>query len=109
MASLCSDDQKVNEMGLDKSAALDPHKKRSVKWNSEQKRERRQKLTMRRWFGYTLLGIAILNTLCVGALVFFCAFGLASLSTAILLTLIGETIAYDTAMFCMVARKLFTD
>lgn len=96
-------------MGLDNSVASKPQKKRSIRWDSEQKRERRQKLAMRQWFGYTLLGIAILNTLCVGALVFFCAFGLASLSATILLTLIGETIAYDTAMFCMVARKLFTD
>ncbi len=96
-------------MGLEKSAALTPQKKRSVRCNSEQKLERRQKLTMRQWFGYTLLGIAILNTLCVSALVFFCAFGLASLSATILLTLIGETIAYDTAMFCMVAKKLFSN
>jgi len=96
-------------MNLHKFVAPKPPRKRTVRWTSEDKRERRQKVTMRQWFGYSLLAIAILNTLAVTALIFFCAFGIACLSTTILLTLIGETIAYDTAMFCMVARKLFTD
>lgn len=64
---------------------------------------------MRQWFGYTLLGVAIFNTLVVTLLIFFCAFGLAVLSSTILLTLIGETITYDAAMFCMVAKRVFAD
>jgi uncharacterized membrane protein YqgA involved in biofilm formation len=64
---------------------------------------------MRQWFGYTLLAVAVFNTLAVTSLVFFCAFGLAVLSTTILLTLIGETIACDATIFCIVTKRLFAD
>jgi len=94
---------------INSTSVPEPPEKRNVRWTTEKRVERRNKVTMRQWFGYCLLGIAVLNTLSVTALIFFCAFNLAALSTTILLTLIGETIAYDTAMFCMVARRLFAD
>jgi hypothetical protein len=89
------------------SSAKPPKKKRA--YGNTAKLERRRRSTMRQWFGYTLLAIAALNTLAVTALIFFSGFGLVVLSTTVLLTLIGETITYDAAMFCMVAKRLFAD
>lgn len=83
--------------------------KKKLRSNSEERRERRTKMTMRQWVAYSLLAIFIFNTLSVTTIIYLHGFGLVVLSSSIIFTLIGETVAQCAAMFAFVVRKLFSD
>ena len=54
-----------------------------------------------------LLFLLVINVLSVLTAIFFVGFGKMVLSETILLTLVGQTIAYSTASFLSITRFLF--
>lgn len=91
---------------LKKTSSDDVPKKKTR--TSEEKNRKDARLKMQKCVLYALLVIFAFNTLGVMLLVYFCGLGLMALSQTIILTLIGETIAYGGAMFYMVAKQLFS-
>lgn len=69
--------------------------------------EARTDLTLRFRVAYFLLGIFALNTVSALAVVFLVGFGLMVLSNAVIISLIGETVAHAAAMFLTVTKYLF--
>ncbi len=67
----------------------------------------RVEVDLRRLATYLWFGIFTLNVVSVVTIIFFVGFGLMKLQDKVLLTLIGETIAYATAMAMTVTRYLF--
>ena len=92
---------------LKKPSSDDLPKKKNTR-TSEEKTRIDARLKMQKCVLYALLVIFAFNTLGVMLLVYFCGFGLMVLSQTVILTLIGETIAYGGAMCYMVAKQLFS-
>jgi hypothetical protein len=67
----------------------------------------RDELILRRRSTYFTYSLVALNTVCTLIILFLVGFGLMALPTAVLLTLIGETIAHIGAVFITTNRHLF--
>jgi hypothetical protein len=64
-------------------------------------------LRLRRQVAYFLLFLFALNTVSALAIIFLVGFGLMTLSSTVIISFIGETIAYTAAMFFTVTKHLF--
>jgi len=69
--------------------------------------EARTNLTLRSRVAYFLLGLFALNAISALVVVFLVGFGLMILSNAVIISLIGETVAHAAAMFLTVTKYLF--
>lgn len=69
--------------------------------------EARTDLALRSRVAYFLLGVFALNAVSALVAVFLVGFGLMVLSNAVIISLIGETIAHAAAMFLTVTKYLF--
>jgi hypothetical protein len=69
--------------------------------------EVRINLTLRRRVAYFLLSLFALNAVSALVAVYLVGFGLMVLSNAVMISLIGETVAHAAAMFLTVTKYLF--
>jgi hypothetical protein len=67
----------------------------------------RTDLTLRSRVAYFLLGLFALNAVSALVAVFLVGFGRMALSNAVIISLIGETVAHAAAMFLTVTKYLF--
>jgi hypothetical protein len=81
--------------------------KRKLTAEELQLEEARIDLTLRSRVAYFLLGLFALNAVSALVAVFLVGFGLMVLSNAVVISLIGETVAHAAAMFLTVTKYLF--
>ena len=85
-----------------------PSRKKTTGDLLEDLRDRRSIRTMRERVAYCLMRTFVFVTIAVIAIILLNGFGVTTVPTAIVATLIAETIAHGIAMFFTVTRWLFT-
>lgn len=67
----------------------------------------RMENTQRSVFGYGLFALLAFNNMFTLVLVLLLGLGVIALPDKVILTLIGETVAYDAGMFFTIIKRLF--